>query len=256
MPLPPQAQLRRYRVTTNRPIAEGVFQLLLEPVADPIPPHKSGQWVSLHLLNPDGSVWAKAAYSIANAPPVTGPLELGIKVAGDFTQRARLLKTGDEVLLQGPWGVFVLQTDLPRLVMFAGGIGITPLLSMAREACGTAMSSDVLLFYSSRTCRESAYLDELRGLAKRCPRFRLVEICTRETHPPSAEPVPSGAEGLGAGSEGKETGRIDAAMLDRYIQDYSVGEYSMCGPKDFMDNIKQLLQNKGVEVKKIRHELF
>ncbi len=239
MPLPPQAQLRRYRVTENHPIADGSFRLLLEPAAEPIPAHKSGQWVSLHLLNPDGSVWAKAAYSIANAPPVAGPIELGIKVAGDFTKRALSLKTGDEVLLQGPWGVFVLPTSQPRLIMFAGGIGITPLLSMIREACAT-LPSDILLFYSSRTCRETAYLDELRSLEDSCPRFRLVEIYTREVHPVA----------------GKETGRIDVAMLDRYLTDYMVGEYLMCGPKDFMDNIKQLLQNKGVEVKKIRHELF
>ncbi|HWQ99755.1 MAG TPA: FAD-dependent oxidoreductase [Candidatus Methylomirabilis sp.] len=244
MPPPPQTVLRRYRVTENRPIADGIFRLLLEPAGEPIPPFQAGQWVGLHLLNPDGSVWAKAAYSIVNAPSAPpfakGGVELGIKLEGDFTKRAQSLAAGDEVLLQGPWGVFTLPKDQPRLVMFAGGIGVTPLLSMVREVCATDMPTDIFFFYSGRTCAETAYLNELRDLAKHCPRFRLVETCTREPHP----------EG------GKETRRIDTEMLDRYVPADGDWEYLMCGPKEFMDGLKQLLQNRGVDPKKIRKELF
>ncbi|OGL73337.1 hypothetical protein A3E39_00065 [Candidatus Uhrbacteria bacterium RIFCSPHIGHO2_12_FULL_60_25] len=244
---PPQTVQRRYRVIENRPIADGIFRLLLEPVEDPIPPFQAGQWVGLHLLNPDGSVWAKSAYSIANAPTTYGPdlpagrqVELAIKVEGDFTTRASTLKTGDTVFLTGPWGVFTLPKNEPRLVMFAGGIGVTPLLSMVREACATDLRSDILFFHSNQTCRDAAYADELRSLAARCPRLRLIEVCTRETH---------------VGGE-KESKRIDVEMLDRYIKDYTVGAYLMCGPREFMDGLKRMLQDKGVDPKKIRKELF
>lgn len=242
MPVPPQTVQRRYRVLENRPMADGIFRLLLEPVAEPIPPFQAGQWVGLHLLNQDGSVWAKAAYSIVNAPSAPpfakGGVELALKVEGDFTARASTLKPGDVVFLTGPWGVFTLPKTQSRLVMFAGGIGVTPLLSMTREACATGLPTDILFFYSGRTCGETAYRDELRNLATRCPRLRLVEVCTREQHPD------------------KESKRIDAEMLDRYITDYTVGEYLMCGPREFMDGLKQMLQTKGVDPKRIRKELF
>jgi ferredoxin-NADP reductase len=243
MSLLPQAVLKPYRVTSNSEIADDVRELVLEP-EDPekaITAFEAGQWVNLHLLNPDGSVWAKSAYSIANAPSELGSgkrLTLGIRVSGEFTRRARELKPGDRVQLQGPFGVFTLHRDAPRVVCLAGGIGITPLRSMIREALLADLPIDLILFYSCKTRAGCAYVDEFAKLASRHGRFRFIPVFTQE-------------EALDA-----ETRRIDAAMLDTHLSDYGIGEYCMCGPKGFMDKTAKLLHTKGVEPRQIRYERF
>lgn len=238
----PQLITRPYRVTENAPLAQGMFRLVLE-AEDPknaMTPFQAGQWAYLHLLNPDGSTWARAAYSIASAPRAgTRHIELAIKVEGDFTQRAQTLKPGDRVQLQGPWGVFTLGTDVKSHALFAGGIGVTPFLSMVREAAATNAADEIRLLYSNHTVADSAYLDELRQIAAAHPGVTLIPICTRET-PPAWE---------------GETRRIDAAMLDRHLAS-GADEYLLCGSREFMDTVRTLLAARGVEKKRIKQESF
>lgn len=240
--LPPQVKLRNYIIKENRPIARGIFELVLENNdGEPIPPFLSGQWVGLHLLNPDGTEWARAAYSIATTPSHgVREIVLGIKVEKDFTKRASELKPGDRVMLQGPFGVFTIKPDAERLVMFAGGIGITPILSMIRDLAGASHQPETTLFYSGKACDSMAYWDEIKGYAKTCPWFKLVGVCTEEADPDW---------------EG-ETKRVDIQMMDAHIKDYSKGLYLLCGPRSFMDSLTEILYRKGVLKSQIRKELF
>jgi ferredoxin-NADP reductase len=85
-----------------------------------------------------------------------------------------------------------------------------------------------------------AYLDELRSLAESHPEFKLVATCTRDR------------EGAWKG----ETKRIDRELMDNYIVDYDAGDFLLCGPREFMDAIIEILHSKGVEKRRIRKELF
>lgn len=243
MPLIPQLQFRRYRVTENTPIASGIFRLVLE-ATDPeqeLPPFRSGQWVYLVLLNPDGSDWAKAAYSIVNNPSTgTRTIELGIKMAGDYSKRAQTLVPGQEVKLQGPWGVFTPAPDQPQHVLFAGGIGVTPFISVLREAVAKDPTGTYVLFTSNRTIAETAYAEETREIASRHANIRVIPFLTRET--------PERWEG--------ELGRVTEQLILRTVPDLANGEYLLCGPKAFMHAIRDMLLAHGVDPKRIRQELF
>lgn len=240
----PQAERRPYRVVSNMDIANGVLQLILEPV-DPnnrIPPAEAGQWVSLHLMNEDGSVWAKSPYSISVAPhEVEGDnrIELGIKIFGDFTQRVKTLKQGDVVELQGPFGVFTLK-DSPRSVFFAGGIGITPLRSMIRHAKHAYPNMDMVLFYSVRDITQSAYGNEFENMESESDLFRLItqSPCVVDPNAPGG------------------FCDVNPELVDGIISDYTDTEYYLCGPKDFMDKITTFLQARGVDSKSIHQERF
>ncbi|MDL1952961.1 hypothetical protein FBR07_02140 [Candidatus Uhrbacteria bacterium UHB] len=243
MTIPPQAELRPYRVTENRPIAEGCFALTLEPAdaSRPVPPFQAGQWVGLHLLNTDGTEWARAAYSIAIAPhEYNGSIELGIKREGDFTARAESLLPGDMVNLQGPFGVFTPNMHAGRWMFFAGGIGIVPIRSMVRELAASGVRGDIILFYSSRKASAMPYAEEFRALAASHPHVRFVEICTGE--------CPKGWKG--------ERGRIGRKIIETYAGDVSCGEFLLCGPKGFMEDLTQTLNALGVDAGRIRRERF
>ncbi len=225
--------IRRFRIVERRQETPETFSIRLEPAdGEPLFSYKAGQFVMMHLFQPDGSVWAKAAYSLATAPcEATTQIELGIKIHGDFTQRAALLRVGDEVGIQGPYGAFVLKEDTDRIVFFAGGIGVTPLRSMIREALFTHRPMDLVLLYSDKTRADMAYEQEFRHLAEEHPRFRFIPILTRET--------PEGWVG--------ETSRIRREMVEAYISDAQRGRYCMCGPQSFMDAIKTILVDMGVD---------
>ena len=236
----PQTVLRRYCVKENRLLADGCFALILEAldVENELTPFLAGQWVYVHLLNPDGTSWARAAYSIASSPSQgTSVIELGIKVEGNFTSRAAQLAVGDNVLMQGPWGVFTLK-NVQRIAFMAGGIGVTPLLSMVREALSTDRKVEMIFFYSFRTPEGAAYLEEMRTLASADARLTLIPVCT-------------GASTDWQGARG----RISDELLARHLPQ-GADDYMLCGPDAFMEDLRTLLIARGADAKKIRRESF
>lgn len=243
MAINPVLVIRRFRVQEVKWETAEIFTLVLAPEdATDMPVFKPGQWVYLHLFNQDGTPWAKAAYSIALVPEeCSGRVELGIKLHGDFTKRVSKLMPDDAVAIQGPFGVFVLPPGESPLVMFAGGIGITPLRSMIRSLASAGGSRPVTLFYSNKYAEESAYLEEFMALAAEAPWFRFIPILTQQ--------APTDWKG--------ERGRLDLAMLERYSVIDSNATYLMCGPKPFMESVRGFLQEAGVDTKKqLKEELF
>lgn len=235
--------MRPFRVTEITWETAEIFSLEIEPQdsADMVS-FLPGQWVYLHLLEKDGSVWARAAYSVASSPEESKErMKLGIKLEGDFTRRASNLIPDDVILIQGPFGVFTLPENDAPLVIFAAGIGITPFRSMIRSlnACGSHRS--VTLFYSNKTVEDAAYLEEFDALAKRADWF--VPVCTL------TRGVPPVWEG--------ESGRIDGAMLDRYVSSLDDPVFLMCGPQAFMESVRGMLEARDVDTRtRLKQERF
>jgi phenol hydroxylase P5 protein len=227
------APVRRFRVAARRNETPETFTLVLEPAdGEPSFVFKAGQFVMLHLFNADGTPWAKAAYSFATAPSESEKnFELGIKIHGDFTKRASELAVGDEVGVQGPYGMFFLKEDMDRIVFFAGGVGVTPLRSMVREVLLTNKPIEMILFYSERNREALAYEHEFRALAAEHSNFRFVPVLTRES--------PEDWDG--------ESTRIERMMVEKTLSDWLRGRYCMCGPDSFMDAVKQMLIEAGVD---------
>lgn len=246
----PVLKIRPFRVAEITWETADVFTLHLEPKdpADMIS-FKAGQWIYLHLLNEDGSTWARAAYSIASAPEESGMrLRLGMKLAGDFTKQASKLMPDDVVAIQGPFGVFVLPPGEESLVIFAAGIGITPFRSMissckaqSASLSGRQAERKVMLFYSNKTVEDIAYFEDFDALAKKSDWFKTVFTLTQGE--PSAWPG--------------ERGRINGEMLDRHLPSLDGYTFMACGPKSFMETIKLMLEERGVDTRtRLKQELF
>lgn len=243
MAINPVLIVRRFIVHEVKWETAETYTLVLAPEdAADMPVFKPGQWMYLHLFNPDGSPWAKAAYSIALAPEECSQrLELGIKLHGDFTKRASKLIPDDVVGIQGPFGVFVLPPGESPLVMFAGGIGVTPLRSMIRSLMLSGSTRPVTLFYSNKYAEESPYLEEFLMLAAKASWFRFIPILTQQ--------APSDWKG--------ERGRLDMAMLQKHGVLDAGTTYLMCGPRPFMESVRGFLKEAGIDTKKqLKEELF
>jgi ferredoxin-NADP reductase len=119
------------------------------------------------------------AFSLASAP-FESELMIGIRMRD--TAFKRLLRRGSlgmSLKVEGPSGSFVLHRKVEKPAVFlAGGIGITPFLSIIRQATHENAAHQLYLFYSNRRPEDTAFLEILAQTAKQNPNFHLIATMT------------------------------------------------------------------------------
>jgi len=181
-------------------------------------------------------------YSISSAPEVPGYLEISVKRQGRVSGYLHAVaRPGGTVFVRRPAGTFVYPADDDRpLVLLAGGVGITPLVSMVRHAVAADPQRPVTLFQSARLRSGLAFADELRVLARRHPRFRWVPAVSGEaTTAPDVYP-----------------GRIDRALLSTTAEDLPHSLVYLCGPEAMIASLREVLASFGVPADQVRFERF
>ncbi len=210
---------KTYIVKSNREIAEGIVSLELAPEDGEQISYTPGQFMLLTLPSE-----TKRAYSIASSPG-SEYLEFAIKlVDGEFTSRVPGLKEGDKLTVEGPLGPFIYET-CEEYVLIAGGIGITPMISILRDRDGKSECQKAIFFYSARRKEGLAFFDELNALDSRNENIRVIFTLTRE-EPPGWE---------------HETGHVDGNMLKKHLADPDKKRYFVCGPARMVDAFRTIL---------------
>ncbi|MEI7683342.1 MAG: hypothetical protein WCJ24_03545, partial [Candidatus Saccharibacteria bacterium] len=129
-------------------------------------------------------------------------------------------------------------------VLIAGGIGITPFLSMIRYATASGISNSITLLYSCQNQDEVAFADELKDLEKRNPHFRVVFVISQGPTDKFANHI-------------VKTGRISPEILDEVaIGTYANKTFFVCGPPSFMKAMTNLAKDKGAASSRIITEAF
>ena len=197
--------------------------------------HKAGQAMNVSLPDPpetDAKGNART-FSIVSAPHEN---ELVIATRMRDTAFKRSLKSmaaGGRVALRGPAGLFTLDPANSRpAVLLAGGIGVTPFVSMLREAAHSKLARDLWLFYSNRRPEDAAFLGELAALSRRHARCRFVGTMVEMDK--SKQPW-SG-----------ETGFLDRAMLERHLKSLGESVYYIAGPPGLVEAMRKMLAGAGV----------
>lgn len=150
---------------------------------------------------------------------------------------------GTELELDAPYGSFTLQHNVTRPAVFlTGGIGVTPVRSIALQANHDGTDHTIIAFCSNKRPEDSAYLQELTTLSDTSKQFTFVATMT--------EPEKSTQAWAG------ETGPIDAAMLSRYVDDLTAPIYYLSGPAGMVKAMRAVLEAAGVDEDDIRTEEF
>ncbi len=213
---------------------------------------KAGQFMDLTLIDPpetdaEGNT---RGFSINGAPDDP---ELIFTTRMRDTAFKRMLKTlplGTKVRVEGPFGNLTLHNDAKRpAVLLAGGIGVTPFRSIVRRAAHEDLPHRIFLFYANRRPEDAAFLDELRGLSQDHPRFTFIPTMTQVN---ASQRPWSG-----------ETGRIDRALLTKYLSVAGSSEaplagplYYIAGPAPMVAGLRTMLNEAGVDDDDIRVEEF
>ena len=231
------------KLTRSETVAEGTMAFHFERPAGF--DFKAGQNVLLTLTDPSetDSRGPSRTFTIASAPH-----ERGIVVATRMRDTAfkRVLKSagaGLPVTIDGPNGVMTLHEDAARPAVFlAGGVGITPFLSMARDAAKRKLPHRIRLFYSNRRPEDAAFLEELQALERENPNYKL--IATMVEMDKSSRPW-SGERGV-----------IDRALLEKHVPDLEAPVYYLAGPPGMTMAMQNMLEMAGVAEDDIRSEEF
>ncbi|MGQ0656784.1 MAG: ferredoxin--NADP reductase [Chromatiales bacterium] len=186
---------------------------------------------------------ARHTFSLVSAP-FQGDLVVATRMRDSAFKRAfKSLSIGSPVKLEGPFGSLTLHNNRARPAVFiAGGIGITPFMSILRQAAEDQLPQRLLLLYSNRRPEDAAFLPELLELEQQNENFRLVATMTEMNK--SSQPW-----------EG-ETGLIDEDLVKKVGGDLSAPIYYLAGPPAMVDAMRQALNRAGVNDDDIRSEEF
>jgi ferredoxin-NADP reductase len=199
----------------------------------------AGQFLTVR-VSIDGKPHVRC-YSISSSPEAQGYLEISVRRQGLVSTTLHATVRGGSTMAIGrPAGQFVYPVGDDRpLALLAGGIGITPLLSMLRHAVLADPTRPLALLYAARRVEDAAFVHELSLIAQRHPQVRI-----GLTFSGGSAPAPW------------RTGRIDANMIRQYVPHPAHTVFCVCGPAPMMDAMDRLLRAEGVPSGQIRSERF
>jgi predicted ferric reductase len=186
---------------------------------------------------------AEHPFSFSSSANQPGHLTFTIKELGDFTRQIKNLQPGQKVYVDGPFGHFSIDrhTHAEQFVFIAGGVGITPIMSMLRSMADRGDRRPVTLLYANKDWDSIIFREELDAL-KNTLNLNLVYVLA--TPPP--------------GWNG-ETGFVTQAVLERHLPKASKRnsiEIFICGPQPMLNAVENALTQLGVPFGDFHSERF
>lgn len=178
----------------------------------------------------------------------SSPLDKQLKIAIRFADKSSSfkntlmdLKSGQKIIASQLAGDFVLPSNIDqKLIFIAGGIGVTPFVSMTRYLLEVNQKRNITLFYFNKTVEEIAY-KELFDSAESIG-LKTVYSLTDKEH------VPSDWQG--------KQGRLDKKMLTDAVSDFENCLYYLSGPSALVSSYKKILLENGISPNKIKTDYF
>ncbi|MER6777446.1 MULTISPECIES: ferredoxin reductase family protein [unclassified Streptomyces] len=218
----------RLRVAAVRPEAPGVVSVHLTGEHLDELGGVPGQFLRWRFLT-RGLWWTANPYSLS-APAHPNHLRITVKAAGGHSAALARLAPGTRVWAEGPYGGFTAnRRTSPKVLLLAGGVGITPLRTLFETLPG-----QVTLVYRARRPDDLALRGELDAIAAH--RRATVHYVVDE---PAAHSSPLTARGL-----------------TTLVPDLAAHDVYLCGPPGMARAAIQALREAGVPTRRIHHESF
>jgi predicted ferric reductase len=177
--------------------------------------------------------WAANPYSLS-APPRADLLRITVKVTGNHSAALRGLQPGTRVLAEGPYGSFTAaRRRNRRVLLIAGGVGITPLRALFETLPGAP--GEITLLYRANTAADFVLRGELDQIARARGAYAHYLI--------------------GPPRQGSKD-HLSPERLQRLVPDLRHYDVFVCGPEGMMTAVKTALRHSGVPRRRIHNESF
>ena len=228
-----------YKVTDVIEERAGGTTLVIEPVDHRGMHFDAGQFAWITLGDSPFSL-QQHPFSFSSSAEKPKRLQFTAKPAGDFTETWRDIEPGTGAYLEGPYGAFTQRWDSPKGSVFvAGGVGVTPIMSMLRTLADREDDREFALFYANKTWDDVIFREEIEELEQRL-NLEVIHVL---------EEPPEDWDG--------EEGFVDEDVLERKLQKpYGDYFYYICGPEPMMNMVEKELVERGISLPTIMSERF
>lgn len=227
------------KLTRKEEIANGTMAFYFEKPEGLV--YEPGQHPTVRLINPsqtddEGNDRTLSFITI----PSDDEIGFATRIRNSaFKQTIKNAPVGMEVEIKDPRGSMVLPKDASRqLVILSGGIGITPFISMIKQATKDKSDQMIYLFLSNRTIKDAPFFEDLNKLAEENSNFKFIPTMTQED--------PDNWQG--------ETGYINEEMINKYVSDLSNTIFYLAGPSGLVTSLSKVLADAGVDSLFIKSE--
>lgn len=203
-----------------------------------------GQYAAISFER-NGRKAAARCFSIVSSPTDQDTLQFSMRVRGRYTTALSTLQKDDIINVAGPFGGFVFDTARDKqAILLAGGIGITPFMSIMRYLARLNADNTVTLLYSCANQDDIPFGEELQDIQRQHPNLKTVFMIGNG-------PI----DRLTAGNA--VAGSISSEILDALTGgDYNATKFFICGPPGFMKAMAGTLTKKGVTKGNLMTEAF
>lgn len=196
------------------------------------PGHQAGQFAFLNFDDPEGA----HPFTTSSAWKDDGKLVFSIKGLGDYTRRLpELLRVGQGVTVEGPYGCFDFQGQAPRQLWIGGGVGVTPFIArleaLKHQGGGQGGGGQPVDFVYSTAAPDEAFIAHVRSLAEAAGvRFRLFDSRTE--------------------------GFLTLETLKAWAPEWRQADVWFCGPAGFGAALRKAMTAEGLPAGRFHQELF
>jgi ferredoxin-NADP reductase len=200
--------------------------------------YKPGQFFFI-TIKPGGKELSKH-FSFSSSPTEKEHIEFTKKFTdSEFSTALKALKLGDWARIDAPYGNFTFEGEHEKIGLLAGGIGITPLVSICKYCADTQLKTKVTVLYGCRTESDIAFRKELETMREQNKNLKVVFTLNEAT-----------GEWKGA------VGVINAEMVKKEIPDYEETMFYTCGPPPMVEVMVKLIEQLGLPQTQLKREYF
>jgi ring-1,2-phenylacetyl-CoA epoxidase subunit PaaE len=209
--------------------------------------YKQGQYLTLKLNGEE----LRRSYSVCTSPFAEKELRIAIKEVKDgraSTFINRQLKAGDVIEVMTPMGNFhspLSGANKKNYVLFAGGSGITPMMSILKSVLYIEKQSTITLIYANRNEESTIFKNELEKIAAE-NKDKVKVIFVHDTPKQATEELYTGIL----------TPQKVKSIIEKHVNLKLNNDFFICGPGPMMENVKQVLEESKVAKEKIHIEYF
>ncbi len=212
---------------------------------------EAGQFGSIRIFR--NGQWTEPHPFTLSCAPEDDALRMTIKQSGAFTSTIPEIEPGTPIQCAGPFGQFCHGIEeQQQIVMIAGGVGITPFLSVLRHFKETGQDNEIVLFWANKTPADAFAAVELEQLTLSL-RLHVVHAFSRVAEH-DWQPAPQFTDGR-PGRITHEYGRLNRELLARHLLSPSAAYY-LCGPGPMQQAVLEELAKCGVAPESVRKEAF
>src|SRR5208283_3331656 len=207
----------------------------------PRPPelnYKPGQFFFVALKQGDKEL--NKHFSFSSSPTDTGFIEFTKRFTDhEYSMALKAAKVGDWTRIDAPYGAFTFEGEFPKIALLAGGIGVTPFMSICKNATDKQLQSEITLFLGCRTPNDIPFRQELEAMQQANKNLKLHFVVNQPT------PDWKGAVGI-----------ITADMIQKELPDYKDNIFYCCGPPGMVTAMEKLIDSIGLPKVQLKLEYF